>query len=85
MCPILGYLGRGGGKGDAQFLVNRFGIFLTLPHPIGILLVNASQYLPDGFVCWMLLGKSIGNPIGWAVFYFKKLMVVWGKGKGMLN
>ena len=28
-------------------------------HPIGIHFPNASPYLPDGFVCWMLLGGAI--------------------------
>ena len=31
---------------------------------------NASQYLPDGYVCWMLLGVEAQEiPIGWALFY----------------
>ena len=30
-------------------------------HPIGISYADVFRYLPDGSVCWMLLGGSVGN------------------------
>ena len=41
-----------------SFLVLARNFILKTAHHTGILLANASQYLPDGFLWWMLLGAS---------------------------
>ena len=51
------------GKGEYYRLGTASVLNWESAHPNGILLADASPYLPDGFLCWMFAtaGVSVGR------------------------